>query len=380
MARRARSLSTVHGAALLALLFLAIGSPPAVGETKQLLRVRAAPWEDRFRIVLDLSAPSEYRSQVLSEPDRIVIELPRTSALGAALPKIDEWMVTDLRAEELPDGTARVEIALARALTSEVFVVPAADAKPFRVVCDIFRPKEPERKVTGRWLVVIDPGHGGRDPGATAQQMREKGITLDVARRLANRLNQEPGVVARLTRESDTRVGLKRRVQRAEEADADAFVSVHVNGCRDRSARGAEVFFLSLSGASDAAAREVEALENAAAEAGEDTVLAAIAGLPFGADLLQTDTLRRSSLLAETILDALEQSDLAASRGVKQANFMVLRSVRVPSALIEVGFLSNPGDARRLASTEHRQALAETIARGLLEYRARYARQTPAPE
>jgi N-acetylmuramoyl-L-alanine amidase len=378
MIRRPRSLSTAHGASLLALLLLAAGSPPAMGETRQLLRVRAAPWEDRFRVVLDLSAPSEYRSQVLTGPDRIVIEMPRTSAQGAPLPKIDEWMVTGLQVEDLPDSTARVEIALARALATEVFVVPAADGKPFRVVCDIFRPKEPERKVTGRWLVMIDPGHGGRDPGATARQMREKGITLDVARRLAKRLNREPGVVARLTRESDTRVGLKRRVQRAEAADADAFVSVHVNGCRDRSARGAEVFFLSVSGASDAAAREVEALENAAAEAGEDTVLAAIAGLPFGADLLQTDTLRRSSLLAESILNALERSDLAAARGVKQANFLVLRSARMPSALVEVGFLSNPGDARRLASPTHRQALAETIAKGLLEYRARYARQTPA--
>jgi N-acetylmuramoyl-L-alanine amidase len=207
--------------------------------------------------------------------------------------------------------------------------------------------------------------------------MQEKRITFDVAKRLKERLSREPGVVARLTREGDTGVALGRRVRRAEEDGADAFVSVHVNGCKDHSARGAEVFFLSLRGASDSATREVEKLENAAADAGEDTTLTAFAHLPFGADLLQTDTLRRSSLLAESILGALEASNFAASRGVKQANFAVLRSARIPSALVEIGFLSNPGVATRLASPEHREALAETIARGLLEYRSRYARQQP---
>jgi N-acetylmuramoyl-L-alanine amidase len=366
---------------------LAVWAAPSVG-AREVLGIRAAPWDDRFRIVLDMSDSTAYTARALTDPERIRIELPRTAIRDASPPKLDARVVLGLSAEALPDGTARIEIRLATALRHEVFTVPPGDGRPFRIVCDVFRaaapapapPPAPAGGPTlsaGPWVVMIDPGHGGRDPGATHRQWREKEITLDVARRLAARLNREPGVEARLTRSRDTRVSLGRRVRRAEEAGADGFISVHVNGCRDRSAQGAEVFFLSVGGASDAAAREVEALENAAMEAGEDTVLAAIAGLPFGADLLQTDTLRRSSLLAETVLEKLESSGLAASRGVKQANFVVLRSARVPSALVEIGFLSHPGDARRLSRPAHRQALAETIADGVLEYRARFARQAP---
>jgi len=375
--RRSHRLASLGVLAGLGLLLTTSAVRSVIASPHQLLRIRAAPWEDRFRIVLDLGDSVAYRSEVRTGPDRVVIEILSTVARGVPTPKLDEWMVTGLRVEDLPDTTARVEIELAQALHSEVFTVSPGDGRPFRVVCDIFRPKPSAPSPIGAWTVFIDPGHGGRDPGAMQGKLREERITLDVARRLTATLNLEPGVTARLTRESDSGIGLQRRVRRAEEADADAFVSVHVNGCQDRSARGAEVFFLSLRGASDAATRDVERQENAAAEAADDSTQTTVAQLPFGADLLRTDTLRRSSLLAESILDALERSHLAASRGVKQANFVVLRSVRVPSALVEVGFLSNPGDAKRLASPEHRQALAETIAHGLLEYRARFARQEP---
>jgi N-acetylmuramoyl-L-alanine amidase len=378
----------------LGLVLALAAASPAPAAAKKLLGIRSAPWEDRYRIVLDLSETTTYRSRVLTGPDRVVIEVPRTSIAGATMPVIKQKMVTGLSVTALADSTARVVIGLSGPLRCEVFTVAPGDGKPFRIVCDIYRPvpgaPAPKPKAVApapapavpaktKWVVEIDPGHGGRDPGA-GQRLAEKTITLDVARRLAERLNQEPGVMARLTRRADVRVGLKTRVRRAEDAGADAFVSVHVNGCKDRSARGAEVFFLSLAGASDAAGREVEALENAPGDAAEDTTLSAIAQLPFGVDLLQTDTMRRSSLLAESILGALEKSDLAASRGVKQANFVVLRSARIPSALVEVGFISNPGDADRLASPAHREALAVTIAQGLLEYRARYARQSPGGE
>lgn len=395
---------------LLAGLALAMAAGPVLAARplpRHLLGVRSGPWEDRFRIVFDLSEPSWYRSEVATDPDRVVIVIPRMVGEGTPAPKLDPRFVSGLRIDDLPDTTLRIEISLTRALRCQVLTVPADGAKPFRLVCDIYHPTEPKEAVKvpepvkppeaqeppplkapeptkppalgtlGAWTIFVDPGHGGHDPGAVQGAMQEKRIAFDVAKRLTERLSREPGVTARLTREGDTGIALGRRIRRAEEGGADAFVSVHVNGCKDHSARGAEVFFLSLRGASDAATREVEILENAAADAGEDTALTAFAHIPFGADLLQTDTLRRSSLLAESILGALEVSDLAASRGVKQANFAVLRSARIPSALVEVGFLSNRGDAERLASPEHRQALAETIARGLLEYRSRYARQQP---
>jgi N-acetylmuramoyl-L-alanine amidase len=205
----------------------------------------------------------------------------------------------------------------------------------------------------------------------------EKDIVLDVGRRLFDRLAEEPGITPQLTRSKDVFVNLSARARRAETARADLFVSVHVNGYRSRAPKGAEVFFLSLDGATDVAERELESLENAAVGEGADPVLGEIAELPFAVDLLKTDTVMRSSLLAESILNQLVHGDLAASRGVKQANFVVLRSCRVPSALVEVGFASNPEDAARLASETHRQALAEAITKGILEFRARYARHAP---
>ncbi|MCK4304454.1 MAG: N-acetylmuramoyl-L-alanine amidase, partial [Candidatus Eisenbacteria sp.] len=230
------------------------------------------------------------------------------------------------------------------------------------------------------WIVIIDPGHGGRDPGVVTRRARlkEKDVVLDVALRLKRVLDPEAGVEVRLTRDQDMFLGLRDRVVRSEALGGDLFLSIHVNGCRQQAARGAEVFFLSLRGATSAAARELEALENSV-DATQDPMLGEMAELPFAVDLLQTDTILRSSFLAETILDALDQSGLAATRGVKQANFAVLRSCRLPSALIELGFMSNPEDARKLGSASHRQALAETIAIGLLEFQRRYARHTEAP-
>ncbi len=356
-------------AALLAGWEAAAEVPPT-----SLLGIRSAPWEDRFRIVLDLSAPATFPHQVLSAPDRVVIDLPETAAGEIPTPKIDEWMVASIIVSRQPQGAAQVVIGLAQPFDVKVFSVPAQDGKPFRVVCDIYRPR-PAETTQEHWVVSIDPGHGGRDPGAVHQRLREKTVNLDVARRLAGQLNRVPGVVARLTRDRDTFVSLPRRQRKAEEAQADAFVSIHVNGCRSRAVRGAEVFFLSLKGATDAAAEEIAALENDAARDAEARLPGEIAELPFAVDLIQTDTLHRSSLLAESVLNHLVGSKLAANRGVKQASFAVLRSCRIPSVLIELGFISSPEDARQLAAPAHRQALAEAIATGLLEYREQYARR-----
>jgi N-acetylmuramoyl-L-alanine amidase len=349
--------------------------------TNELLRVRVGSWEDRLRIVLDLSTEVSYRYRVLTDPNRIAIDLLRTSAADVALPAVDDWMVERIRLNHLQSGTAQVVIDLDRKPSFKIFSLPPADGKPVRVVCDVFRSARPEPADAEKpWIVAIDAGHGGIDPGAVSSRprLREKEIVLDVSRRLVAALNREPGVVARLTREHDEFVGLRERVRRAEAMQANILVSIHVNGCRHRSAKGAEVFFLSLSGATDEASRELEALENQP-EVEEDPMIGEIAELPFALDLIQTDTILRSSLLGEVLLDAFSENHLAATRGVKQANFVVLRSYRVPSVLVELGFISNPEDARNLASDAHRQSLGESLAKGLLKYRARYARHAHAP-
>jgi N-acetylmuramoyl-L-alanine amidase len=177
-----------------------------------------------------------------------------------------------------------------------------------------------------------------------------------------------------MTRQDDRFIGLRQRRRIAEEREADAFVSIHVNAARASQAGGVEVYFLSIGGASDEASRELARLENEADPeyvVEEDSLLE---GIPFGFDLRQSDTLMRSSHLAEAILVSLERSSLAASRGVKQAGFAVLKSFQVPSILVEVGFLSNPAEAKRLKNDEHRERLAGSIAAGTTNYFSKYAR------
>lgn len=233
---------------------------------------------------------------------------------------------------------------------------------------------EPAPRRSGPWRIFIDPGHGGSDPGATYKGLREKEIVLDVGRRVAKILNEREGFEARLSRSDDRLIPLRQRMRLAEAYEADAFLSIHANASRKSKAIGVEVFFLSLGGASDEASREVARLEN---EADPDYVVeedSLLKGIPFSFDLRQSDTLRRSSRLSESILAAVESSGLAASRGVKQAGFAVLKSYQVPSSLIEIGFLSNPKEAKRLKDATHRQRLAECIVQGTVSYFERSAR------
>lgn len=404
-----------RGLLLLALLLgggplLGIGSAPRAAE---LLGIRTWGDVEHFRVVLDLSAAAPHEDRTVTDPDRIAINLRETRAEGLEIPETGDWMVQRIRLNQLSNGTAQVVLDLSAPARWRIFDLGPEGDRPHRVVCDVFRPRErpapataaaagapaarpapqPEPKPAREsapapaptseptpepprdWVIVLDPGHGGKDPGVVHRRMQEKEIVLDVSQRVAALLEKEPGIEVHLTRQRDVFVNLSERARRARSEDADLFVSIHVNGYRSGSPRGAEVFFLSREGATDVAAHELALLENAAVTEESDPQLGEIAELPFAVDLLKTDTLRRSSLLAEAVLDQLVNGGLAASRGVKQANFVVLRSCRVPSALVELGFLSNPEDARQLASAEHREALASAIAKGFLEFRSRYARQ-----
>jgi N-acetylmuramoyl-L-alanine amidase len=240
--------------------------------------------------------------------------------------------------------------------------LPAEDDKPFRVVVDVMRPgaqvAEDKRladiaatkKKTRTRLVVIDPGHGGEDRGARGPgPTYEKFVTLAVARRLADALNDIPGVRALLTRDGDFFIPLHERYRIAEKAKADLFVSIHCNSSRRRgSGSGTEVYFLSLKGASDQADQDLADIENAADRIGglapqaQDDVVSVLY------DVKRNSVLERSQLLAETLLDHLAAERRVESRGIKQAGFAVLKSVEFPSVLVETAFINNPREVRLL--------------------------------
>ncbi len=223
--------------------------------------------------------------------------------------------------------------------------------------------------------VVIDAGHGGVDEGARGPHgLLEKDVVLDVARGLAARLKRA-GLRVVMTRSTDQFVPLEERTYIANDARADLFISIHANAARDDSARGSETYFMSLQ-ASDEHARGVAARENEAfgakkGSAGADAdPLVAILG-----DLIENEHLTESSDFARSAQLRLATLDSGPSRGVKQAPFVVLAGVQMPAALVEIGFVTHPGEERELRSAKRRAAIVDELAEAVLEHARRHDAQ-----
>jgi N-acetylmuramoyl-L-alanine amidase len=219
-------------------------------------------------------------------------------------------------------------------------------------------------------VVAIDAGHGGKDPGAHGPSgVREKVVTLAVARELARQINADPGMRAVLIRDGDTFVPLQQRYMKARAAQADLFISIHADASPNDSASGASVFVLSTRGASSQAARWLADQENAADLVGgvsldqKDPNLAAVL-----LDLSQSATMRASDDIANQVLGSLKNVGKAHKPAIERANFVVLRSPDVPSMLIETGFITNPSEEQRLNDGSYRGRLASAITEGVRKY------------
>jgi N-acetylmuramoyl-L-alanine amidase len=219
--------------------------------------------------------------------------------------------------------------------------------------------------------VVVDAGHGGEDEGARgARGLVEKELVLDVGRRLAALLRgRELRVI--MTRSDDRFVSLEERFSIANDARGDLFVSIHANATRDSAVRGVETFFLSLD-ATDEEAMRVATRENEAFGASTDLPgaidpLSAILG-----DLIEADYLKESNEFARLVQLGLAGSTSQRSRGIKQAPFVVLQGVQMPSSLVEIGFVTNPGEEQRLQSPRARDAVAAALADAVVEFGRRF--------
>jgi N-acetylmuramoyl-L-alanine amidase len=237
-----------------------------------------------------------------------------------------------------------------------------------------------------RRLIVVDAGHGGTDPGMRGRlpsgaPVFEKQITLGVALELANAL-RDRGFDVLLTRSRDTLIALHDRGRIANHARADLFLSIHVNAPGDRwpnptGARGFETYFLDEARTEDEA--RVAAMENDAVRFEVNGDLPANDALSFiMKDMAQNEYLRESASLAEVVQQTLGREHPGPDRGVKQANFAVLRNSFMPGVLIETGFGTNRSEAGWLASTSGQRSLATMIADATVEYFARYDRRVQA--
>jgi N-acetylmuramoyl-L-alanine amidase len=219
---------------------------------------------------------------------------------------------------------------------------------------------------------MLDPGHGGEDPGAIGRGgTYEKKVTLQVAQRLKEKLEEYPGVRVVLTRDADYFVPLHYRVLKARRVQADLFVSIHADAFIKPTARGSSVFALSESGASSAAARWMAQRENAADSIGginvdsRDPMLAKTL-----LDLSQTATINDSLKLGRAVLKELGGVNTLHKAQVEQAGFAVLKAPDIPSILVETAFISNPEEERRLNDDGYQDKIAEAILRGVKGYLA----------
>lgn len=213
--------------------------------------------------------------------------------------------------------------------------------------------------------VVIDPGHGGSDPGALGADISEAAITLDIALKLEVLLTQVTGLEVVLTRRSDVYVGLQERTAIANRDGADLFVSIHVNANRDKSIQGIETFLLNFASTPDAAV--VAARENA----GSTTTMSQLDGMVK--QIALTNKLDESRELAVQLQAALVRRLRGTDRGlrdlgVKQAPFVVLIGASMPSVLVEVAFLTNRHESQLLATDAYRQRVAESLSDGVTRY------------
>lgn len=246
----------------------------------------------------------------------------------------------------------------------------------------VSRPAVTLRPPTNRsWLVVVDPGHGGKDPGAIGVRgTLEKDITLQIARRLAKKLQETEGIEVVLSRDRDTLIAFADRPRtpqlRGIDRPADLFLSIHGNSMprKPNPARGVETYFLSV--AKSDKARQVAMRENASLQFESDTAVTDLESLQFIlSDLQSTANLRESSLLAEAIHKTVGERVGAHDQRVRQAGFIVLWRATMPSALVEVGYLSNSDEEKLLRSSAYQAKIADALAEAVVNYLTDYGRR-----
>lgn len=324
------------------------------------------PVPGTLRIVFDMSSAVTTRSRIERSgvTPKLVIEMATRAPSGAA----------EILSQSAPTIAAAMplSVAMLESRPVEVAVMAPPQARsPVKTVRDVVGIGQ--RKL----VVAIDAGHGGKDPGAHGPSgVREKTITLAVARELARQINADPGMRAVLIRDGDSFVPLKDRYMKARFAQADLFISIHADASPNNTANGASVFVLSTRGASSQAARWLADKENAADLVGgvsldqKDHNLAAVL-----LDLSQSATMRASDDLANQVLGSLKNVGKAHKPSIERANFVVLRSPDVPSMLVETGFITNPDEEQRLNDAGYRSRLAAAITEGVRRY---FTDQPPA--
>lgn len=377
--------------------------PSLVADRKRITNVKPISGEDYTRVIIESSGKLEYQANILKEskgrPPRIYIDLFPAS-VDSSFPKeleIKDAHLTKIRVGQFDKNTVRVVLDLNSLTSYKIFSIE----EPYQLILDLIgkeeiskvvpkdklRPHKGSKVVRGdtqkldsqRYInlarqlglgvkrIVIDPGHGGEDPGAvnSFNGLREKEVTLKLAKILAERLQKELGVEVILTRDRDIFIPLTQRTAIANSKKADLFISLHLNASPDPKAKGIETYYLNFT--TDPEAMRVAALENAMSDKGLSDLYDIVKAV------LANTKLSESKLLAEKVQQELVRNlsrhyPYVEDRGVKYAPFLVLVGTRMPAILVEAGFISNPLEAELFKKEEFLEKIAEGIVKGIEAY------------
>jgi N-acetylmuramoyl-L-alanine amidase len=392
----------------LVFIFL-VFSVPGYAQQIRVGSARYAAEGGRAKIIFEVTSSPKHRVFVLDNPSRLVIDVKNAQAdQGLGQPSASHPLFAHVRAAAKNDSDLRIVIDLKQAITAKSHKLATNNSDSQHLVIDLLnknsgnsvdKAKKTSEKLAyskpsnldeqtettsktsnskskhavnkkQRFVIAIDAGHGGDDPGARGPNgTHEKQVTLAIAKKLEALINAQPGMKAKMVRKGDYYVGLRERMKIARLAKADLFISIHADAFQNAEVKGASVFTLSRNGASNEAARWLANSENAREKVGgvnlddKEDVLASVL-----LDLSQTATQQASVSLAGNVLKNFQNIGSLHYSTVQKAGFVVLKSPDVPSILVETAFISNPSDELNLLSARYQTKMANAIFNGVLNY------------
>lgn len=389
-------------------------NPVALAAIASVVAVRVWPAQAYTRITIESTVPLTFSQFTLKNPERLVVDMQgidlnnELQALSTKVGNGDPF-IQQLRAARNKPGVVRLVVDLKAPVAPQIFTLDPIEGYKHRLVVDLYPDgqndpllaflndkessvkafEEPyasnagkdssgikdgtdrsQLKVDRLTTIVLDPGHGGEDPGAVgASGSYEKDVVLAIARRLKNELEQEPNVRVVLTRDGDYFVPLAMRVRKARAVKADLFVSIHADAFVRPDANGSSVFVLSEKGASSTAAKWLADKENRADQIGGvkfDTRDKYLAHTLM--DLTQTATINDSMRLAKNMLSEIGNINRLHKNHIEQAGFAVLKAPDIPSILVETAFISNPQEEKKLLDDAYQLKMAQALHKGIRKY------------
>ena len=333
---------------------------------------------DHTRIVLDVNGKPDYK---IRESENMLVLSLQESSINKSIKQsimLNQPGIKKINFHQINKKDLRIELFLDKHQNIEVFKLKKFQDRPDRIVVDIIleethkeeKAKQTLSKIKKKKVIVIDPGHGGDDPGAVGKKRTyEKNIVLSISREIQKIINKMPGYRAVLTRDGDYYVSFSKRLQKAKDSQASLFISIHADAARNRAAKGSSVYCLSTGGASNEAAKLLAHNENLSDIFGGDTdIESSNESNPIIMNMFQTNTINLSKIYAETLIKHLNMVNCVKHGIVQEAPFRVLKLPDIPAVLIETAYVSNPQEERLLKKSDFQKNLAMAISSSIKDY------------